>query len=172
MHRGLIKIEGGDQRGGVMLLVLVLLIVFIVMMSATLRYVIRQSHETVDQEQEEQAFNAADAGISYALWLLNPNLHDPDINPFDIRQMAQNPHDTVVTNHPVQDDNGMLIGTFTFDDLNSVQPGHNYMNFRSIGQDAVLTDRCQAIRATLREVVSGEPYVVVSWDHQVGYPCP
>lgn len=151
--------KDGAQTGGIMLLVLMLLIVFITIMSATLRYVIRQSHETVDQEQEEQAFNIADSGVSYVLWLLDPGPTGGQIQPTSVG----------VINQAVYDNIGNQIGVFTID---NIVAGTGEIAFSSIGRDLVLVDRCQVIEVELRQVESGGQFIVTDWDHQVGYPCP
>lgn len=141
-----------------MLLILMLMIVFIVIVSATLRYVVRQSHETVDQEQEEQAFNIADSGVSYVLWLLNP---EPD-------GMAKLPGDIVTITQTVRDEADNEIGNFTID---NIVADTSEIKFTSTGKDKVLTDRCQVINVELKQLVADEPYIVTGWDHLVGYPC-
>lgn len=158
----MIKEEGIKDRaqtGGIMLLVLMLLIVSITIMSATLRYVIRQSHETVDQEQEEQAFNIADSGVSYVLWLLDPGLTGGQNQPADIG----------VINQAVYDNLGNQIGVFTID---NVVAGTGEISFGSIGRDLTLVDRCQVVKVELRQVEVGGQFILTDWDHQVGYPCP
>ena len=141
-----------------MLLVLMLLIVFIVMMSAILRYVIRQSHETIDQEQEEQAFNAADSGVSYVYWLLDPAGGQNGM--VDIGEITQT----------VRDEEDRAIGTFTIGDIN-VDTSTNKITFSSTGRDINLPDRCQVIQVTMRPQAVDEPFIITDWDHQVGYPC-
>jgi hypothetical protein len=145
-----------DQAGGIMLLVLVLLIVSIAIMSAMLRYVSRQSHETVDQEQEEQAFNAADSGVSYVLWLL-----DPDGG-------GEVPTSVSTMSRVVYDDLGEPIGTFTIDDIVA---DTGVITFTSTGRHIALTNRCQAIVVELKQREAGAQYIATNWDHQVGYPC-
>jgi len=139
-----------------MLLVLMMLILFIAIMSATLQYVIRQSHETVDQEQEEQAFNVADSGVSYVQWMLDPT------------GGQKLPADIVVMTQMVHDDLGQEIGTFTIDDL---WADTNEIIFTSTGRDVELTDRCQVIRVGMKQLEADEQYVLTEWDHLVGYPC-
>lgn len=147
---------GYNQVGGVMLLVLMLMIVFIVIASATLRYVIRQSHETIDQEQEEQAFNAADSGVAYVYWLLDP------------AGGQKVPADIAETTRAVYDDSDAEIGTFT---INDIITNTDEIEFTSTGRDTELTERCQVIKVRLRQPVDNERYILTDWDHLVGYPC-
>ncbi|HBE90741.1 MAG: hypothetical protein A3E37_02085 [Candidatus Andersenbacteria bacterium RIFCSPHIGHO2_12_FULL_46_9] len=145
-----------NQAGGVMLLVLIIMIIFIVIASATLRYVIRQSHETIDQEQEEQAFNAADSGVSYVYWLLDPAGGQKVVT--DIQAVTKT----------VYDDLDAAIGTFTIDDIVT---DTNEIEFTSTGRDIALPDRCQVIQVRLRQVEANERHVLTDWDNLVGYPC-
>jgi hypothetical protein len=153
--------ENKTEQGGVLLLVMVIMIVFIAMTTYTLRFVVRQSHETVNQEQEEQAFGAADSGVSYTLWLLNPSGGNYDTG--DIAALS------AITDHPVTDNLGRQIGTFSLVDIVA---GTRFLQLRSVGKDAVLSNKCQTIFVKLRQLELGEPYVVTQWDHQVGVSCP
>lgn len=143
-----------------MLLVLMIMIVFIAMTTFTLRYVVRQAHETVNQEQEEQAFWAADSGVSYTTWLLAPS--GGGYTPDQISGLG------TISNHAVRDDLNQQIGSFSLVDIVS---GTGIIELRSIGKDITLTNRCQSIAVQLRQLELGEPYVVTKWNHQVGYLC-
>jgi len=140
-----------------MLLVLIIMIVFVVMMTYTLRFIVRQSHETINQTQEEQAFGVADSGVSYAYWLLDPagGNYIPATFP-------------AIIDHVVTDDLGQQIGTFSFVD---VATGTGFVQLRSIGKDASLVDKCQSIAIELRQLQAGEPYMITQWNHQVGSLC-
>ena len=151
-----------QERGGVLLIVMVMMIVFVTMAAYALRFVVRQSHETINQEQEEQAFWIADSGVSYVAWLLDPS--GGNKAPGDILGLPS------ITNHVVTDDLGQTIGSFSLVDIVTVA-GTNSIQLRSIGKDQVLTDRCQSIAVELRQLEVGGSYVVTQWNHQVGFLC-
>lgn len=155
--------DGAVDQGGVLLLVVMLMIVFIAMMTYTLRFVVRQSHETINQEQEEQAFWAADSGVSYALWLLDGGNKVPGDFTTPLPSFT-----ALITDHAVTDDLGQQIGSFSLVDIVEVD---STLQLRSIGKDVNLSNRCQSIEVGLRQLQPGEPYVVTQWNHQVGYPC-
>lgn len=154
------------QRGGVLVITLVILVVFLVMMVATVGLVNRQFHEIVGQEQEEQAFQISEAGVSYALWLLDNDLVDykspQGVTDYQVIDETKEPKE--------------VLGTFdlTFETLSFVEPiGPATIKVKSIGEDAVLTKRKQTIEAVIQSDSDPEDpadqlevWRVIEWDHK------
>jgi Tfp pilus assembly protein PilX len=67
-----------QEAGSILLLVLVLLLSFGIMFVAFARLVGLGSHQATVQEQDNQAFHAAEAGVNYALWYINQSGVDPN----------------------------------------------------------------------------------------------
>lgn len=137
---------------------LVILGLFLTMMVAAMALISRQFHEIVGQEQEEQAFQVAEAGVHYSLWLISNGLLNLD-NP------------AAITGHEVRDIRPQganeVIGTF--DVTFSVQKGGagqpTSISLVSTGRDVVLVDRTQVIAAVIY-AEEGEKFSIISWDHQ------
>ena len=148
---------------------LVILMVFVIMALATAALISRQFNQIVGQEQEEQAFQISEAGVSYALWLLDNGLVDyknpQGITDYEVIDETKNPKE--------------VLGTFdlTFETISFVEPqGPATLKVKSVGEDAVLTKRKQTIEAVLRsEADAEEPedkleiWRVIEWDHKPYY---
>ena len=153
-------------------MVLVTLAVFVVMAIAVVGIVNRQFHEVVGQEQEEQAFQIAEAGIDYVVWLLDQHLVD-----------LENPQP--ITDYEVVDftkDPSEVLGKFTvtIETVRYTPPnGPAVMRLVSVGRDAVLINRTQTIEAVIQsEADPSEPippgnepdqlevWRIIEWDHK------
>lgn len=155
-------------HGGILIITLVILAVFVVMAMAAAALVNRQFHEVAGQEQEEQAFQIAEAGVDYATWLLDQGLVD-FANPQPIT-------DYEVTDHT--QDPPEVLGTFTatFETIQYTPPGGPaVMRVVSVGKDTVLVNRTQTIEAVIQSEVDpseDEPedklelWRVIEWDHK------
>lgn len=144
-----------------MLLVLLMLLVFVIISVAAVRFIARQSTQGVLQEQEEQAFGIADAGVNYTLWLLastGGNFSPPNL-------VAAPPAAT--RNHPVTNHEGQVVGTF---DLWFGPACPDSLAFRAVGYDVLKRDLCQVIDASAVRFATGW-YRVTTWNHLAGYPC-
>lgn len=136
---------------------LVILSVFMIMMAAAAGLINRQFNQVVGQEQEEQAFQIAESGVSYALWLMDEELVD-----FNSPQG--------ITDYEVQDqtvDPPEVLGTFdlTFQTL-SFTPGQSVaIRVVAEGEDLVLTTRKQTIEATIQSD-DLDNFRVIEWDHK------
>ena len=155
-----VRLGVGTEQGGVLILVLVLMIVFIVIATYSLRFIVRQSHEIINQENEEQAFWAADSGVSYAAWLLAPG--GGNISPNQIVNADG------ITDHIITDDLGRMVGMF---DLVDIVSGDQTIELRSVGFGTAAINSCQTIAAELRQLRAGDPYVITQWNHEVGEGC-
>lgn len=149
-----------EQRGGIMLLTLFILIMFIIILSAFLRFIILQSSLGTKQEQEEQAFEIADAGINYATWLLSDA-----VGTYTPQQLQDAPP-SETQDHPVTNQAGEVMGHFS---LTFSEATPTSVFIRSVGVDVVQLDLCQVIEARAQEV-NGD-FQIVRWNHLVGYPC-
>lgn len=146
------------QRGGALLLSMVLLGAFVVMFIAAATLINRQFHQITQQEQEEQAFQVAEAGVFYALWFIDQDLLD-----------LSNPGN--VTDYEVTDpttDPAEVIGNFdlTFTVRNNEVGGPVTVDIVSVGEDAVLSELKQTIRATIHSR-DGDDFRIVEWRHDV-----
>lgn len=144
--------------GGALLMTLVILGVFLIIMAATVRLINRQFHEIVGQEQEEQAFQIAEAGVSYAVWLMDSGLVDyQDPQPVVGYQVTDQ------TKDPVE-----VLGTFdlSLDVIYYAGPaGPSAVRVTSTGTDAVLVKRTQTIEAVVQSD-DLDTFRVIEWDHK------
>lgn len=140
-----------------MVMMLVIFTMFLVFVIATAGLVSRQFHVIVDQEQEEQAFQLADAGVNYAVWLLQNNLVNlaspAGVNDHEITDFTKNPEE--------------LIGTFdlSFATQSGAASGPVLVNVTSVGEDAVKKDRKQTIDARLYSA-DRAAYAIIGWNHR------
>lgn len=136
---------------------LVILGVFMIMMAASAGLINRQFNQVVGQEQEEQAFQIAEAGVSYALWLMDQDLVDfnnpQGITGYEVKDQTVEPPE--------------VLGTFdlTFQTI-AFTPGAS-VSIRVVaeGEDAVLTTRKQTIEAVIHSD-NLDDFRVVEWDHK------
>lgn len=149
------------QQGSVLLLVVLMLLVFAIIAGASIRFIARQSNQTVQQEQEEQAFEIADAGANYVLWLLSAS----GGNKSPLSLVASPPPST--RDHAIANQAGQSIGKF---DLFFGPACPDSLSFRSVGYDQIKTNLCQVVDGTAKLFSNGE-YRLIKWDHLVGYPC-
>lgn len=151
-----------DQRGAVLTMMLVFFVVFLVIAAAWLSFAVRQSHEVTDQEQEEQAFQVAEAGVERALFFLNSGVYTPD--------------DLLGLSSPlvgvVQDAAGDIMGSYelTFSDT-----GGASLTVTALAHDLEIENRCQRIVADI-EAMTGAladtaEYYARSWDHDLDVTC-
>lgn len=120
----------------------------------------RQYNATVEQEEEERAFHAAEAGVHYALYLLNSEFYGED--EFSLLSKGSWPEQTVS-----QEDTGKILGTYElmFMPLPDGSVGKG-LTVYSLGKDT-RGKRCQLIRAEVNRVSTLEAaYGVAVWDHQ------
>lgn len=149
------------QRGGILLLVLLMLLILMIISAASVRFIVRQAHQTVLQEQEEQAFAIADAGVNYTVWLLAATGGN-----FTPQQLVASPPPST-KNHPVTDATGETIGKF---DIFFGPACTDSLEFRSVGYDAGQPTLCQVVNGKVQQFTSGE-FKLITWDHLLGYPC-
>lgn len=137
---------------------LVVLGMFLIMMVATAGLISRQFRQIAVQEQEEQAFQIAEAGVNYAVWLMDNNLVD-----YDSPQPIQNYAVTDETQAPPE-----VLGTFdlNFNVLSYVgQTGPAAVRVVSVGKDAVLLQQTQIIEAVIQSD-NLDTFRIVEWDHK------
>ena len=146
--------------GGVTLLVLVMLLFFVIVFGTVLTFISRQSTLTVDQEQEEQAFGLADAGVTYTLWLLDANGANLEVSDLEERE-------PVGPALPIVDTSGVELGTF---EVTYESESADTVRARSKGFDQVRPERCQVIDAVITRFVSGA-WQVTHWNHFVSRSC-
>lgn len=143
--------------GGVLVLTMVVLGMFLVMAIASAALINRQFNQVVNQEQEEQAFQIADAGVNYAIWLMDQGLVDfnnpAPVSDYEVKDQTETP--------PV------VLGTFdlTFQTI-QFTPGESVaVRITSVGEDASLTSRRQTIEAVIQSD-DLDDFRVVEWDHK------
>lgn len=143
----------GIQRGGVALMLLVILGMVAVISGATILFVNRQFTQTVNQEQEEQAFHVAEAGVNVIIFGLNESV-------FTTEGLVQ--LETLM---------GEVTGsgsyTLTFSPVNGSLPGQN-VRVLSHGRDTT-GKFCQALEVVIhRTDEARQQFVVDQWDHLSG----
>jgi Tfp pilus assembly protein PilX len=133
-------------------MMLVIFSLFVVMLLAGMRLISLQFRQAVDQEQRNQAFQVAEAGVQYSVWLLNE---------------AEVPYGslTPITDHEVQDPgSGEVIGTFTVEYTTDTSNGPVIVTATSTGQDALRSDFRETVVARLRREASGK-FSLLTWHH-------
>lgn len=155
-------VEGRKQAGTILLMVLILTAMVIAFLVSGVLLSGRQYNATVEQEQEEQSFHAAEAGIHYVLFLLNNDFSTE--NEFTLVEKGFWPRQTVY-----QQDTNMELGTYDllFAPLpNSIPNQGKGFTVYSLGRD-LRGKRCQLIRAEMQRVSTLEVvYGITIWDHQ------
>lgn len=153
----ILRLSGRGHRGSTTLWVVVFLVIFAVLLAASLQFITRQSHATIVQEQEEQAFAAAEAGLHHTLWLLNSGTAT-------VASLSS----TTIVNEPVTNSAGEVVARFslTFSD---VQP--TSLTVTALGLDAVRADICQSVTGVISAAPAGG-YVLSRWDHTITASCP
>ncbi len=144
------------QRGSTTLWVVVFLVIFAVLLTASLQFVTRQSHATIVQEQEEQAFAAAEAGLHHVLWLLNSGTET----------ITSLPGKTIV-DEPMTNKEGEVVARFSITFSNATPQG---IVVTAVGSDAVRADICQSINADIAATPAGG-YIFTRWDHILSPVC-
>jgi hypothetical protein len=145
-----------SARGSVTLMVLVLLIVFLTILGASIRYIARQSKQTTDQGQQDQAFGLADAGVQYTYWLLNEGKAPSEI--------STTPG---TTGHTITA-SGVELGSFTINVV-AFDDSVGTLSILSVGEDNLRPEFCQAVRANFE--LENDIYRVAEWRHETGYVC-
>lgn len=152
-----LKVAVFDQRGSATLWAVMFLVIFAVLLSASLQFITRQAHTTIVQEQEEQAFAAAEAGLHHVLWLLNSGTETiPSLSA------------KTIVHEPVINDAGDVVAHFSLT-YSNLQP--NGLTVASVGSDAGRVDICQSITGIVSAAPAGG-YVLTQWDHTVTANCP
>ena len=141
-----------SQHGSTTLLTLVLLLITILILASLAQLISRQSNTIVNQEQEEQAFGAADAGVEYVKWLLKAGQSPSDI--------ATNPPQNQVLN---------TISNFSLPQTH-IQTTDTSISFRVEGHDHHNPNVCQIVDATLCQSNNGA-WPAVQWQHYVTPNC-
>lgn len=149
-----------QQRGSITALVLVMMIVLGVILAASMQFIARQSHQTIVQEQEEQAFAAAEAGVQHVLWLLHAEGGGHTVD-----TLHSSPPSTL-RDHPLTTAGGEVLAYFT---VTTEAPVGGRLKMRSEGRDASLQALCQTIEAEV--VQSGANVSLVSWNHRPTTAC-
>lgn len=154
------------SSGSILVMTLVFFLVFVVIMSAWLRFAVRQNNTVVGQEQEEQSFHLSEAGVHYALHLLNNGLCTPQ------ELAASEPVIQPVVDVSVADA-GAEIGTYELMFEVSTNGGETSAVVRAVGYDVNVFGECQLIEATLQSFagVLGTRYKIESWDHKSTILC-
>lgn len=136
---------------------LVILGVFAIIMAGSAALINRQFNQVVGQEQEEQAFQIAESGVSYALWLMDQGLVDfanpQSIADYEVKDQTVDPPE--------------VLGTFdlTFQTLSFTPGGPVAIRVVAEGEDLVLKERKQTIEATIQSD-DLDDFRVVEWDHK------
>lgn len=133
-------------RGSITLMVLVFLVSCVIIITASLQFLGRQSHQITDQGQTEKAFDLADSGVEYAVWLLQPKGGG-----FTAESIAQKMPDTAI-NHAVTDSSrqGMVLGYFSLLVTDLPDPDTGEIKITSVGRSVSRLNDCQIIEAVLR----------------------
>lgn len=143
-----------NQRGGVLIMSMVIFSMFLVVMIATVGYVNRQFKTGAHQEIADRAFETADVGIKYVLWLLNSK--------------SKTPQELADLQGTITDPSGLnVIGDFQVTQAVSGDPGSEVVTFSSTSTDPGLPSRCRVVYATIQPQVYDDgviEYKVTRWN--------
>jgi Tfp pilus assembly protein PilX len=147
-----------QQRGDILIMTLLLLVTFIVIITAWVQFAARQAHVVADQEQEERAFGAAEAGLRYAMFLLNSDAKEPD----ELENLAGQE----VTGPA----GGTAVGTYSL----KFDGGGVPLAVTAIGRSQNVADRCQTIDAIIDSfegALGDTQYYVSQFNHRTSIDC-
>jgi hypothetical protein len=153
---------GGAEKGSILPLAIVVLGSFAVIMLAWLAFANRQNHEIVNQEQEEQSFHVAEAGVHYALFLLVKNVCTPA---------------ELDSNEPVRrkvlNQSGEVMGIYDLKFENTPYDDGVRTKVTAVGYDFAKPNRCQGVEATLKSFFGalGTFYTIETWDQKTTVAC-
>jgi Tfp pilus assembly protein PilX len=142
------------QVGGILVLVLVMSLIFVVLMVGAASLVGNQQRQLVNQEEIEQSFQLAEAGVRYMMWLVN----EAGVAPASLESAP------VV--RTIQDASGQDVGTFELTVTVAQASGTRTVTVTSVGKDAVRPDLKQTIIAILSST-DNQTYSLLSWNHQL-----
>lgn len=147
-----------SKRGGILIFTLIMLGMFMTIMIASVGLIGRQFNRLVVGEQEEQAFQSAEAGVHYALWLLGNDLVDLDdpqpVSDFEITDDTLDPPETI----------GIFDITFEIDKPEGLDFPLS-ASVTSVGQDPVLLGQQATVTASVYSP-DGNTYVITNWHRQ------
>jgi len=126
----------------------------LVMLGGSIAFISRQFRDTVNQEQGEQAFYAAEAGVQYTLFLLNSGVYSIS-QLVELGSLEHNVNDD-------QTDSRVGIATIQF----YAGSETDTMRVISFGSDNA-GKYCQAIIVDIRrgQVGNAQPFIITAWDH-------
>lgn len=141
-----------------LIVMLVMLGVFFALLSSASYFINRQFKETLFQEQEEQAFHVAEAGVHYVLFLLSSGAQTPQ-SLLEAGSITQSVHDQTT---------GAKTGKYVlaFSPLGSPVESGQGVAVESTGWD-VSNRRCQIINARVALGAGSGAFGISSWDHAV-----
>lgn len=152
------------EKGSILVMTLVFFVIFVIILSAWMRFAVRQNNAVVGQEQEEQSFHLSEAGVHYVLHVLNNGVCTP-------HELAGS--EPIIQSVVDESTAGDVVGTYelTFD----VTPngGETITAVRAVGYDKNVFGECQLIEARVESFsgVLGRRYRILSWDHKATITC-
>lgn len=158
--------QADTSLGSITLLVLVTLLVFVIIVSASIGFISRQSHEITNKEQEQKSFGVADAGVQFVLWLLST---DGGKTPLELIDMYNNDPTSTTLNRTLTGSDGEHIGSFSL--INFRLDGTGNLSFLSIGKDKTGGTLCQTIEAIVSPSTANG-FQLTSWNHRANNQCP
>lgn len=155
------------SAGSILVITLVFFLIFVVIMMAWLRFATLQNHAVVSQEQEEQSFHLSEAGVNWALHVLNSGA----CTPADLAVYSSEPVIASVVDETVP--GGDVIGTYQLTFNVETIGGETETSVRAIGYDKNVEGECQLIEATIQSFggVLGTKYRIEAWDHKSTISC-
>ncbi|MGH9856910.1 MAG: hypothetical protein ACRD4B_03600 [Acidobacteriota bacterium] len=147
-----------NKEGSILLMMMVIFGMFAVMLAASVAFINRQFHQTVDQEREELAFHMAEAGVQYTLFLLNDGVHNTETLLQQGELLEQSLYGIQYVENPG-------IYNLYFASLSGADAGQG-LRVVSVGLDTG-QQQCQTIVAEIRRFSSQEAaYALSAWDHR------
>jgi len=142
------------HRGAILVMMLVFLSLVLIMMIAGARFIALRYHQAANQNQREQAYDAAESGVYYAVWLVNA----AGVAPAQL---------TPITNYQITDSlTHKVVGNFNLSFTTSTQGNKTTVTVTSTGQNTATLPIQQKIIASL-ESTSGSLYKVIKWDQGI-----
>lgn len=139
------------QSGTVFLLIVFIVLTLFIIMMAGSQLISAQYHHIANQKRVEEAFNLAEAGWQYGMWLLSDGGATPATVP-------------PVTGYQITDPvTGSVLGTFDVNFAVAPIPPKTQVTITSTGIDASQPNRPQCVTVVL-ETSNNATYTMKSWN--------
>jgi hypothetical protein len=148
--------------GSILLMTLVMFGMFSIVTISVIGFINAQQHAVSEQEQREQAFGLAEAGVHYTLWALESGTYDPQALKAQTTPVVQQVNDP---------NTKKLLGDFTLTFGVTGAVGSEIVTVASVGHDATRNNLCATVIGQLQRAGASTdgttiPYKIIGWNRQ------